>query len=304
MRGGTLGTCSAARVGMMLFSSFLMRAGAVAVALSAVAMPLRASTLILFDSLTPTVSGEGSITYRGDTADHVVVNTVSGFGLAPLPGGDPHVMFMPAFSSTQGFLFDTGISVPNGRPDAERIEYINRYTMIFDVYWQENRSWYAFYNAEGVNGARHDADFFRRFGNGIGGLGIGGVYLGDAVINQWHRVAFTVTDTSATRSTVSIYLNGVYLGDSDVEAGTDMRFSLYLSGVGSQTALFTDNDGETAPAYVSRFFFDNRVYSPAEIAALGGPGVTPVPEPSSLLFLASAGWLGGRLWRRRSRIAK
>ncbi len=299
MCGDTLALPSTARVGSMSFSSSLMRAGVAAATAWVGGTPLLAATVIAFDGLTPTLSGDGNITFRGDTAAYVSVNTVSGFGLAALPGGDPGVMFMPAFSSTQGFLFDTGLTVGNG---GSGNEYINQYTMIFDIYWAENNPWYAFYNAEGLNNGVNDADFFRRGSDGAIGVGNGG-YYGSAAIGEWNRVAFTVTNTDAATTTLSIYLNGNYLGDSVRVGGTDGRFSLYLSGEGNQTALFTDNDGETAPAYLSQFFFDARVYSPAEIAALGGPSAAAIPEPTGLLLLAGAGLLGRRLRRHSLRRA-
>lgn len=48
-----------------------------------------AATVVAFDNVAPDVTGEGSIAYRGDTASVVSFNTVSGFGLNAMTGGNP-----------------------------------------------------------------------------------------------------------------------------------------------------------------------------------------------------------------------
>jgi hypothetical protein len=251
---------------------------------------LSAATLVQFNSLTPLVSGDGSIKWIGTSQQRVTVDTVEGYGLASMNGGNPTVMSIPAFEPNEGFLFNTGLSTGNGGG-----VYTNQYTMIFDIYWETSSPWSSLYNAEGLN--VNDADFFRRGSDGAIGIGNGG-YYGSAEIGKWHRIAFTVTNTDDTTTTISIYLNGSYLGDSVRLGGTDERFSLYLSEGGNQTALFTDNDGETGAAYISQFYFDDRVYTPFEIASLGGASALAIPEPMTTgLFLAGAIGLIG--FRRR-----
>ncbi len=261
------------RVSGMNISS-LVRVFAVMTAGWALPFSLPAATVVLFNDLALEVSGKGSVGWIGASAQKAVVNTVAGFGLAPLPGGNPTVMYLPGFSNTEGLLFDSGLVSGNGGG-----YYINQYTMIFDVYWADSSPWYAFYNAEGLND--NDADFFRRGSDGAIGIGNDG-YFGSSENGMWNRIAFTVTNTDAVTTTVAIYLNGVALGNSVRVGGTDGRFSLYLSGVGNQTALFTDNNGETGPAYVAQFYFDDRVYSAMEIAALGGATAYAIPEPGTL----------------------
>jgi hypothetical protein len=273
--------------------SRLVRSSIITMAGLAFPFSLPAATVVLFDNLTPTVIGGGSISWKGDSQSKVSVNTVSGFGLTPMTGGDPTVMSLPAFSNSEGLLFETGLVTGNGGGD-----YINQYTMVFDIYWDTTSPWSAFYNAEGIND--NDADFFRRGSDGAIGIGIGG-YYGTTENNQWYRVAFTVTNTDDSTTKISIYLNGVYLGESVRVGGTDGRFSLYLAGQ-NQTALFTDDTGETGAAYVSQFYFDDRIYSPEEIAALGGVSAYAIPEPMTmgLLIPGVAGMIGMIKNRRKT----
>lgn len=231
---------------------------------------------MLFNQAAPEVIGDGAITPSGDTADVITLNTVSGFGLNPMAGGDSVVMSLPAFSPSQGFHFNTGLSTGNGGG-----AFINQYTMVFDLYWAESASWFSFFNAEGYN-TNNDADFFRRGSDGAIGIGNDG-YFGTTQNNQWYRVALTVTNVDATTSNISIYLDGVYLGTSVRAGGTDGRFSLYRSTASTvnQTLLFGDDNGETGPVYVSQFFFDDRVYTASEILAMGGASYAAIPEPAT-----------------------
>jgi hypothetical protein len=258
--------------------------------------PLVGQTTVQFDALTPTVTGPGSISYRGTTQSVVAVGTVSSFGLNAMTGGNPSVMSMPALSSTQGFKFNTGVASGNGGGT-----YINQYTMAFDMYWTANPTsgYESFFNADGTNST--DGDFFRR---SSGAIGIGTTvpaYFGNAALNQWNRIVFTVTNTSASQTTIGVYLNGAFLGNSVQSGGTDGRFSLYTGASTPQTLLFTDNNNETGAAYVSQFTFDNRVYSAGEIAALGGASytVSAIPEPGMYALLAGIGGAGFAVWRRR-----
>jgi hypothetical protein len=280
-----------------MLSRSLLLAGLLAA--SASSLGAQTLTTIRFDSLTPTVTGGGSITYRGTSQSVVSVGTVSSFGLAAMAGGgNPVVMSIPAFAPTQGFRFTTGASTGNGGGI-----YINRYTMVYDVYWAASPAWFAFFNSDSPN--LNDADFFRR--GSSGGLGIG-TYFGNAPIGQWQRVAFTVTNISATQTTVGIYLNGSFLGNSTLSGGTDGRFSLYTSGSANQTVLFSDNNNETGAAYVAQFMFADRVYSAGEVATLGGASFTPfipvaIPEPGTYGLLAGAFSLALGYLRQRRRQA-
>jgi hypothetical protein len=170
-----------------------------------------------------------------------------------------------------------------------------------------------------------DADFWIWGGNDTStavsrGVGVSGDYAGPIADNTWTRVAVTVSNSGTTgesstdaTTAISVYENGMFVHTvnvysskyagtkvgnavSDTLAGIDGRWSLALTGAGS-TYLFTDNDGETNNAYVSRVFFEDRVLSSSEIAAMGG--VTFVPEPSSLMLLLILVASGGLfVWRK------
>ena len=118
-----------------------------------------------------------------------------------------------------------------------------------------------------------DAELFiRTNADGTGGVGISGDYTGAFQYDAWQRLAFTFVDNNDGTLTLSKYINGVLVGTQGVPAD---RFGLDIS---KGALMFSDEDGENSPLYVSSLLVTDKVYSGAEIAALGGAtagGIAP-----------------------------
>jgi hypothetical protein len=269
------------------------------------------------------------------------------FGI-PGPGGSPQtVLRVP---NTAGYGPMGGLIAEFPRRVNATANSLNRYTIIMDVL---------------VRQAAYDAVFARQTGNyvsffqttpttdaelfidvrdqaGLPGatrpLGIAGVYGGDVVADQWHRIAWVANlDAPTSAPRFQAYLNGqlvsslvwdellaeglatndnvkLDLADPTMPAGAlqaDGRFSILNLAQISQGALpdtqtsafflFNDNTNELGEVFVAHLQFRDEPLSGGEILALGGVDGRPiaVPEPASLGLAAAA--LAGLLAARRYR---
>lgn len=243
--------------------------------LSLLAAPMApaAMTVVQFAGSPQTLTGPGSMAVTGDLA--VTYGTVSSYGLAAIPGGNPTVMSFaaPGLNNTQGLTFTHGTPAPN----------TTGYTILMDVYYASIPNYVSLLQLD--NG--EDGDLF---GRGSGAIGISGSYSGTGfTANAWHRVAFTM---SGAQDSMQIYVDGVLANGTTVPSAA-ARYDLSDPSF----MIFADEDGETAAGYISLFGFDDRAYSPLEIAALGGASV--IPEPAGATLLGGVAALG-LLTRRRS----
>jgi predicted phosphodiesterase len=123
------------------------------------------------------------------------------------------------------------------------------------------------------------------FVNSANGIGISGQYQGALTPGQWHRIVFTV---DCTRRELGKYIDGTNvlsgpvgvppLGTNSVqyldpvEGAADGRWSL-----GDSALLFADDNSETGAGYVNSIQMQDRVLTPAQVSALGGPSPSGIP---------------------------
>jgi hypothetical protein len=185
------------------------------------------------------------------------------FGIADIGGSPAQVLyFNPSVGSWGGYQMYHG-AVPNGGGN-----YVNRYSIIYDVYYPNANQWKSFLQT--ATGNNNDGDIFVNTGNGIG---ISGNYQGTVLAATWHRIAFVF---DLTYNTLKKYIDGALVGTQSLD-GLDGRWTL-----DPYALLFGDNDGDHDPTYVNSIQFRNGVLSDAEVLALGGvtsaagvPGVVP-----------------------------
>ena len=217
--------------------------------------------------------------YRGTTASQTQFGTTTSFGIANINGEVGRVMRFPATTAAQGYLLPHG-AAPNGGGGK-----VNQYTLILDVLFPSSSTGYRALWQTDTNNAT-DGDLFV---NAANGLGISSSYQGSLTPDVWHRVVFTF---DLTQRELGKYIDGtnvltsavgaVPLGANPVQyldatTGTvDQRWAL-----GPVALLFADEDGETGVGYVNSIQFHDRVLTPAEVAALGGPNATGNPTWSA-----------------------
>ncbi len=200
--------------------------------------------------------------------------SASGFGLPAMQGGDAQVMAFPACENLQGYSF-THTAAPNGVYADSGL--VSNYTLVMDVLYPaaSDGAYRALIQTDTGNGS--DAELFL-LNAPSGGMGINGNYRGRVTPDTWHRLAWVVR-AAPGEGQAHRFIDGQFVGAvGTTGSGLEDRFALQ-----SMALLFTDNDGETRPGYVSSISFTDRALSPAEVAALGGPnaGGVNVPGPAA-----------------------
>jgi hypothetical protein len=225
----------------------------------------------------------------GGTAGQTSFGTTDGSTVPHIGGSPAKYMHVPAFTSdADGYWLTFNHSSHNAGTN----QYINRYTLVFDVLVPGPLNWTPFFNTDRDN--LNDADFYLASDGSIG-IGSGG-YSAAGVItpNTWNRIAF-VADLEV--NTLTYYVNGTNV-KSRAATGMGGRWAVF-SNEDSGPDLLLFNEGDTSGVYthelyVSSVAFTDRVLSAAEAAALGGPNANGIlarsfsPKPT-LAIQASGG---------------
>lgn len=277
-------------------------------------------------------------TYGGSAGIPAVEFVSTGtFGIVA-PGGSPQtVMRVP---NTAGFGPMGGLIAEFPRITNATTTSLNRYTIIMDVLVRQSAYDAAHARASGKyislfqTAPGSDGDLFIdvRDTAGLPGadrpLGIGGVYGGDVVADQWHRLAWVASlDAATNQPRFRAFVNGLPastlvwdtlqaegIADNDsvkldltdplmpaARLATDGRFSIYTLGqITSQNPanttgpsaffLFNDNSNELGETFVANLQFRDDALSADDILALGGAtgGLIAVPEPATAWLALSA----------------
>ncbi|HIG29648.1 MAG TPA: hypothetical protein EYQ50_18360 [Verrucomicrobiales bacterium] len=175
-------------------------------------------------------------------------------GSAGGAGGETRVMKFPKIPAENffgGYFVTTG-ALPSGDEF-----FVNRYTVIMDIYFPESSSG----KKRGLiqSDLSGDAELFVGGNNGIGSRSFNGKVQPDT----WHRIAFAV-DQSA--NVISKFVDGVKVGEETLSQGTDGPLAME-----SFFYLFNDDNGESEMGYLSSFQFRDETETDGFIAALGGP---------------------------------
>lgn len=233
-------------------------------------------------------SGPGELDYRdpGSTGWGPAQTTfakASTLGLPLMNGEDPDVMAFPATAPDQGYTV-THNSVANGVFVDDG--YVSNYTLIFDVLWPELDSepeFRALFQTDVDNS--DDADMFvYGVSGGRLGIGINNTYneYGSVTPGSWHRVAIAIQCALGSGGTGQIrkYIDGLFVGGQYTPgasgAATRCRWALDPT-----FHLFTDNSGERPAGFVSSVLYVDRVMTPDEIIALGGPSASGASVPGA-----------------------
>jgi 3',5'-cyclic AMP phosphodiesterase CpdA len=260
-------------------------------------------TLVTLDSQGRSTSDEVRVTVTGDRTllvedfddgradgfvapapeDLVTLGTAASFGIPALPGGAADgVLEVPAFAANQTLLLSPNLGAPAGT-------LVRSYSLVYDILVPAGQgTWTSFLQTD-VGNANDGELFIRKNADGTGGIGIGGNYTGAFQYGEWQRVAFTFAEQANGSVTLSKYIQGTKVGTQTVSGD---RFAL---DVGRGALLFSDESSETSMLYASSVLVTDKVYTDAEITALGGAkagGIAATaPTPLSTQFDFSDGSL-------------
>lgn len=194
----------------------------------------------------------------------------SDFGIPGIDGTDVPVLAFDKFDTTQSVQI---------KPAAGGV--IDQWVLAMDVYIpQETAGGFVSLLQTGSG----DADLFLRKSSdaaaNTAGIGISGVYEGEVPFDSWVRLAVSVTIEDG-QTILRKFVNGELVGTQ--ELASDSRWTITPE---TGLRLFSDNDGETAPGYVSAVFFMPEPpaidYIAAALAAM------PAPNPGG--FLPESPW--------------
>lgn len=213
-------------------------------------------------NLTATVGRD--LEFSGDAANTSSFGTTTSFGIPDINGVPAYVLHFPAYpSSTDGIKVYPEIEANGGGA------YVNLYSLVMDILYPEisNNIWRALFQTSGSN--NNDADFYVGDGGvspSPNGIGISGVYHGTIVPNTWHRIGFSV---DLTRSKMDKYIDGIYVGTTNLGSGVDGRWSLYTKSDNVPSWLLSDESGDTGEGYINSFVITDCAMLPDDFAALG-----------------------------------
>lgn len=199
----------------------------------------------------------------GDTslADQKIrFGTTKSFGLPNIENTEVKIAQIPAFDPEHALRFFSNIA-PEGLPGGLTDD--NTYTIILDLLKPKgNGSYTAILQTSNSNA--DDADFFL-----LGPENKTGVleqYSGGFADSTWVRLAL-VFDLYAEKLTQ--YLDGDLAGTINLPNSKNGRFSLNNNWGIQSSNLFSDDDGETNPLFVSSIQLRNYAMSEDEIRMLG-----------------------------------
>ena len=212
--------------------------------------------------------GSGVMTYVGGSDGATAAGTTFGssvaLGLGGMGGEVAQVMGVPKTES------DGGYKVVHGAPPNGGGDYVNIFTVAFDLYVPQSSfdadRWLALLQTNADND--NEADVFVNLQTG--GVGINGTYHGEISPDTWHRLVL-VFDVEGNNQVLSTYIDGVLAGSQQLGIA-DGRWSIYASTQATNWfLLFADFRGDVSEAYFSSVLFADEAMSALTVQALGGP---------------------------------
>ncbi|MGX5735212.1 family 16 glycoside hydrolase [Bosea thiooxidans] len=221
----------------------------------------------------------------------VSTGTTADFGIPGLPGSEPPTpatddyAYVPKANASQGLKLVAGFDLPEGKTT------LASYSVVFDLYVPSAGAG----NYTGLlqidGGATNaDAELFLKKSGSAAGIGTLQNYQGTFSFDAWRRVAVTFTQNSDGSVTIGKYIDGTLAGSQIVDAGAAARYQLDPA---KGLTLLADDDGETSNAYISSVLVTDHVFTPAEVAAMGGAKaggiLNEAPSENSVQFDFNAG---------------
>ncbi|PYK99326.1 MAG: hypothetical protein DME19_09025, partial [Verrucomicrobia bacterium] len=204
----------------------------------------------------------------GATAQGTQFGTTTSLGIPNIGGAAAQVMKFPANTNlSMGYNMPTPAAANGGGG------LVNDWTILMDLLFtgSSDRTWRGLMDVDGSL-VSEDAEFFINPSDQLGT----GSYFGNVSSNTWHRIGIVV---KASADSMFFYIDGVQVGSRSATSGAtpalDGRWALVPGG---NAALFNDNDGEAASGYVNSIQLREVSLSKGQMAALGGPQASGIPQ--------------------------
>lgn len=224
------------------------------------------------------ISGQAVKVSTGSTAD---------YGIAGIPNGEPteqvadDFAFVPKANSSQGIKIAPAFQLAEGQTT------LGSYSIVMDLYipaYSGGSNYTGLLQIDG-GASSADAEMFIRKSGSSAGIGTMQNYQGNFTYDAWHRVAITLVKNADGSVTIGKYIDGALAGSQTLPADGAARYELDPA---KGLTLLADNDGETNNAYISSVLVTEHVFTPAEIASMGGAKaggiVAEAPAENSVQF--------------------
>ena len=187
----------------------------------------------------------------------------------PIETSSDWLLTIPRLSQNQGILV-----APNGTGMA------TSYSLVYDVYFPKNGStgWMPFLQTDLTN--LSDGDIFGKASGDSYGVGISGNYRGAAKLDAWNRIGLTIETDANGAVSMNKYINGEFVANQKINGGAS-RFAIDMA---KGFLIFSDENGETSPGYLSNFLFLKQALTSEEMSYLGeakASGILPVEMKSA-----------------------
>ena len=159
--------------------------------------------------------------------------------------------------------------------------YVNRFTMMWDIRYQNSGTWKCLLQTHASNG--NDGDLFINTNGTVGSSSILGGYGGSTSTNTWYRIVLVINTSSGTGNfDGKLYVNGSRVRTIS-NLNVDSTITLYPSGQGS-FGIHHDNNNEDDQFDLSAFACWGTDLSDSQVSSLGGPSTALVKNPQTVTF--------------------
>jgi len=192
-------------------------------------------------------------------------NSCLNFSIPLLDGQNVKVLKIPAQDSANGILVYTNFHTEDfGTENSE-------FTIIMDFLLPASSAgkWVALYQTGPPNNT--DADLFINPSQQIGSVEN---YYGYIKTDTWYRLLFTIDNK---KGKLRLYLDGAFIGDIPITSNRWTVFNSSPRGENQGFLIFSDNDGETADAYLSSLQLRNYVTDSLLALKLGKASPNGIP---------------------------
>jgi glycerophosphoryl diester phosphodiesterase len=202
---------------------------------------------------------------KGDTTvpgQKIEFGTTESFHLNAIENSIVNIARIPAFDPEHDLRFFSNIA-PEGIPGG--LDCDNTYSLIFDLLKPAGENQYTAI-LQTSNNNSDDADYFLSGANNS--IGILEQYNGSFADSTWVRLVLVF---DLYKEKLDQYLDGNHIATIQLDDSKNGRFCLNNNWGVQSSNLFSDNDGETNPLFVSSIQVRNYALSPEEVEWLGKP---------------------------------